>query len=141
MSLHIELTCESPRLYEAWKDGIKAGSLELSEDLDYVEMVYVKDKYARQGIATAMYDYVEADLGYTLKPSQWLTRDGAAFRSARASKNIEPTLNNCSRKRLASASARLKIEPTVHDDGVPYASAYAHARRLSSSIPGAFSLV
>jgi hypothetical protein len=120
MAIHIELTCESPRLYVAWKDGDRAGSLELSEDLDYVEMVYVKDKYARQGIATSLYDYAESDIGHELKPSKWLTRDGAAFRANRAKK---------------------AIESTVHDNGIPYASSYAHARRLSSSIPGTFSLV
>jgi hypothetical protein len=122
MALHIELTCESPRLYKAYIDGVNlsVGSLELSEDNDYVEFINVFSAYARQGIATAMYDFVEADLGYTLKPSKWLTRDGAAFRANRAKKTVEPT---------------------VHNDGIPYASAYAHARRLSTSVPGAFSLV
>jgi hypothetical protein len=122
MALNIYLACESPRLYTAYLDGIcnAVGSIELSDDLTYVEMVHVSFHYARQGIATALYDYAEKDLGYTLQPSKWLTRDGAAFRANRSKKNIEST---------------------VHDDGIPYASSYAHARRLSNSIPGTFSLV
>jgi hypothetical protein len=47
-------------------------------------MVSIKERYQRQGIATALYDFVEADLGYTLKPSQWLTEAGQAFREARS---------------------------------------------------------
>ena len=117
MALHIELTYESPRLYKAYLDGVNlsVGLLELSDDNTYVDFVHVYSAYARQGIATALYDFVEADLGYTLKPSQWLTRDGAAFRANRSKKNIEST---------------------VHDDGIPYASAYAHARNH-----GTFSVV
>ena len=113
MALHIELTCESPRVYKAFINGYRdsIGILELSEDLDYVDFVHVYKDRQREGIATAMYDFVEADLGYTLQPSKWLTRDGAAFRAARS---------------------KSKIESTVHDDGIPYASAYAHARSLWS---------
>ena len=98
MALYIHLTCESPRLYTAYLDGVynAVGSLELSDDLTFVEMVHVSHHHQRQGIATALYDFVEADLGYTLKPSQWLTRDGAAFRSSRDKTTINSTMNRAS---------------------------------------------
>jgi hypothetical protein len=49
-----------------------------NEDKSYFEFIKVFDDYRRQGVATAIYNYVET-LGYKVKPSHNLEPDGEEF--------------------------------------------------------------
>jgi len=45
--------------------------------------VHVHGEYQRKGIATALYDYIEKDLGIEMEPNWALTDDGEAFWNSR----------------------------------------------------------
>lgn len=53
---------------------------EIFENANYIEDVQIYDeKYRRKGLATYLYDYIEADLHRKLKPSPIQLEDGARF--------------------------------------------------------------
>lgn len=81
-----ELLIESPVPGTYWASigDRQVASLNLNDDLEHVTSVYVEPEFRRQGIASALYDRAESDIGRKLPRSPThLTEDGVAFRNAR----------------------------------------------------------
>lgn len=81
---------ESTDYYEiidvyAQVDGDTVGSGKFDTDEGSFRGIHVDDDFRRQGIATAIYDYVENYIGY-VRPSQHLEPDGELFWAARRRK-------------------------------------------------------
>jgi GNAT superfamily N-acetyltransferase len=79
---------ESTRDYPVFEvfaviDGKQVGRLTFDVGSNHVRGVEVDADYRRQGIATALYDYVENELGYHITPSKYLEPDGQKFWAAR----------------------------------------------------------
>lgn len=73
--------------YTVRVDGREVARADVVEDGkgDYLTSVHVEDDYKRQGIATALYDFIEADLGRSLRPSPtYQTPDAQAFWRSRS---------------------------------------------------------
>jgi len=80
--------------YTVRVDGREVARADVVEDGkgDYLTSVHVEDDYKRQGIATALYDFIEADLGRSLRPSPtYQTPDAQAFWRSRTSSAEEET--------------------------------------------------
>lgn len=72
--------------YTVSVDGQEVARANLSDDGRYLVSVLVRDAFRRQGIATRLYEHIEADIGHRLLPSPThRTPDGKAFWDWRAS--------------------------------------------------------
>lgn len=63
-----------------------AGAIMSAKKPKQAMSVHVDHKYQRKGIATALYNYIEKDLGFELEPNWALTDDGEAFWNSRKKK-------------------------------------------------------
>jgi ribosomal protein S18 acetylase RimI-like enzyme len=65
--------------------GHKIAWVQLEPNQESVQEVHVDESLHRRGIATALYDLIERDIGQKLKPNQDLSPFGKAFWASRKS--------------------------------------------------------
>ena len=78
---HVTLTDKTHPDYE------HIGMAQVSLSSPVVSSVHVWKKYARRGIATALYDLIEKHIGQKLVPNNYPTADASAFWEARNSRD------------------------------------------------------
>jgi len=77
--------------YVAKIGGAEVGRLNLDDSNEYPVSVRVEPEHRRKGVATALYDFAENDLGKKLKRSPTrVTQDGDAFLRAREARKAGP---------------------------------------------------
>lgn len=70
--------------------GVTAGGATLKRNMQSISSVGVNPEFRRRGLATALYNYIENQLGYKLAPNWALTPEGETFWAARQNTNKPP---------------------------------------------------
>ena len=83
------------RVYRKDMPNQKVGYAKLSGDGKSVMDVVIAQEFQRQGIASALYDFIERDQHITLRPSpMWQSPQGKAFWAARQSPSVTEDLRD-----------------------------------------------
>jgi len=75
-------------MYYAYIGDVNVGVLSLDDNLHHVTSVTVQPGYRRKGVATALYNFAEQDIGHKLAPSPtYQSEDAKAFWKSRKTEN------------------------------------------------------
>jgi hypothetical protein len=73
--------------YEVYLGKRRIGFADIDRGKTEISFVNINEEYRRKGVSSFLYDYIENDVGYKLKPSLDLLEDGEAFWKSRNKKN------------------------------------------------------
>ncbi len=66
-------------MYEIYLGKKRIGFADIDNNKREISFVNINKEYRRKGVSTFLYNYIEKDLGYKLKPSEDLLEEGEAF--------------------------------------------------------------
>lgn len=85
------------------------GDAYYSKSKKWISSVDIENKFQRKGLATFLYNYIEADLGIKLQPSNALLSDGKAFWKNRLKKSNPTDKNFLSKIKIEKVKTKYYI--------------------------------